>query len=255
MTDASAFAAQPSTSFMSVNTAVVQELEREILPAKQAAYLAMSEEEHLAVLDKLRTDVRQPAGHLPTQDELYLAQQLSDMLGFEVCAELDNQRLNQTIGTMAALPHLRRSPTDTLVQHMEYREAGLANNRGAFGWFTEMGQLTPAMKQAEQYYVAVQAQFVPEWNQNFKQLKIWYKFRKMLVINPAEEKAVVAVVGDLGPARWLQYQFGGSPEVVREANIWSMKTQGKVLLLFINDPDNRVSLGSISLRYQDLLHR
>src|SRR5258708_1347700 len=184
MTDASAFSAQPSTSFISVNTSVVQELEREIPKAKQSAYLELSEEEHKAVLEKLCTVVKQPAGHLPAQEELYLEQQLSDTFGFEISAELDGQRLNHSIGMMAALPHLKRFQTDTLAQHDQYREAGLAVCRGAFGWFTEMGQNTPETKQREEYYVVVQAQFVPTWSQNHAQLKEWYKFHKMLVINP-----------------------------------------------------------------------
>src|SRR5258708_10758316 len=151
MTDVSAFSAQPSTSFMSVNTSVVQELEKEIPKSKQSVYLELSEEEHKTVLEKLCAVVKLPAGHLPAQEELYLEQQLTDTLGFEVSAELDGQRLNQSIGTMAALPHLRRFPTDTLAQHEQYREAGLAACRGALGWFTEMGQMTPEMKLKEQY--------------------------------------------------------------------------------------------------------
>jgi hypothetical protein len=255
MTDASAFSAQPSTSFMSVNTAVVQELEREIPQSKQKPYLELSEEEHLAVIEKLCAVVKQPAGHLPVQDELYLEQQLTDTLGFEVSAELDDQRLNHSIGTMAALPHLRRFPTDTLAQHEDYREAGLSQYRSAFGWFTELGQMTPETKLREQYYVAVQAQFVPTWHENYRQLKEWYKFHKMVVINPMEQKAVVAVIGDLGPAHWMQYQFGGSPAVIRDADIWSLKSKGKVFLLFVNDPSDAISPGPISLRYEDLLRR
>jgi len=111
------------------------------------------------------------------------------------------------------------------------------------------------MKRNEQYYVSVQAQFVPQWPKEHTQLKNWYKFRKMLIINPMEEKAVVAAVGDLGPAHWMQYQFGGSPEVIREANIWSLKSKGKILTLFINDTNNTIPLGPISLKYQDLLKR
>lgn len=255
MSDASLPNAQPATSFMSVNMAVAEELKKEIPQSKQSAYLELSQEEHVAVLEKLRTVVKQPAGHLPAQEELYMEQQLTDMLGFEVMAELEGQRLNHSIGTMAALPHVRRFPTDSLDQHSFYHEAGLAKYRSAFGWFTELGQVTDQMKRNEQYFVAVQAPFVPSWHQGYGPLKEWYKFRKMLVINPVEAKAVVTVVGDFGPAQWMQYQFGASPEVVREANLWSMQSAGKVLLLFVNDVNNSIPLGSISLQYQDLQKR
>ena len=85
------------------------------------------------------------------------------------------------------------------------------------------------------------------WNSEHQTLKPWYKFRKMVVINPAERVAVVAVVGDAGPAAWVQKQFGGSPEVIREGKIWSPKSRGRVLLLFVDDPDDKIPLGPISL--------
>ena len=245
---------QTVASVLPVNAAVVQQLEQEIPSGRQSAYLEMSEEEHLEVLAKMRLMVQQPVGHLPAQEELYLEQQLTDMLGFEICAELEEQRLNHMIGVMSALPHLRRFPTDKLEQHEQYREAGLSPCRSAFGWFTKMGQLTNEVKQAEAYYVAVQAQFTPGWHEQFAQRKNWYKFRKMLVINPVESVAVVATIGDLGPAQWMQYQFGGSPEIIRDAKVWSLNTSGKVLMFFVNDPQNHIPLGVVSLNYQDLMH-
>jgi hypothetical protein len=69
----------------------------------------------------------------------------------------------------------------------------------------------------------------------------------MIVINPAERLAVVGVVGDAGPAMWVKKQFGGSPEVIREGKIWSPKSRGKVILLFVNDPEDKVPLGPINL--------
>jgi len=55
----------------------------------------------------------------------------------------------------------------------------MAPNRGAFGWFTENGQLTEKAVQQEKYYFAVQTLYLPDWNTNHKELKPWYKFRKM----------------------------------------------------------------------------
>jgi hypothetical protein len=216
---------------------------------------SISAEEHQEILDKLLSYVNSPAGHLERETELYLEQQLSDILGFEVRAELDGHRLNHSIGIMGSEQHLKRFPSDTLSDHDAYLEAGIAPARGAFGWFTENGQLTQTAIENEKYYFAVQLMYLPEWNENYQDLKPWYKYRKMLVINPAEQVAVVGVIGDAGPAAWVQKQFGGSPEVIREGKIWSPKSKGKVMLLFIDDPEDKVPLGPIDLDFASSLAR
>jgi hypothetical protein len=211
-------------------------------------FLALvSQEEHDEIMKKLESIVQMPPGHMEKETELYLEQQLSEILNFEVTAELEGQRLNHSIGIMGGEQHLYRFPGDNLGQHDAYQEAGIAPNRGAFGWFTENGELTEKAIAREKYYFAVQTLYLSNWNSEHQTLKPWYKFRKMVVINPAERMAVVAVVGDAGPAAWVQKQFGGSPEVIREAKIWSPKSRGRVLLLFVDDPDDKIPLGPISL--------
>ena len=207
----------------------------------------VSQEEHDEIMKKLESIVKMPPGQMEQETELYLEQQLSEILNFEVTAELEGQRLNHTIGIMGGEQHLYRFPGDNLAQHDAYQEAGIAPNRGAFGWFTEGGELTEKAIAREKYYFAVQTLYLENWNSEHQTLKPWYKFRKMVVINPAERVAVVAVVGDAGPAAWVQKQFGGSPEVIREGKIWSPKSRGRVLLLFVDDPDDKIPLGPISL--------
>jgi len=222
-------------------TEQVQELKRDILQT-----------EHQEILSKLSAYVNYPAGHLERETELYLEQQLSEMMGFDVRAELEGQRLNHSIGIMGAEQHLMRFPGDQLSDHDAYREAGMAANRGAFSWFTENGQLTEKSIQMEKYYFAVQLMYLPDWSSNYPHLKPWYKFRKMVVINPSEQVAVVGVIGDAGPAMWVQKQFGASPEVIREGKIWSQASKGKVMLLFIDDPHDKVPLGPINLDFHSL---
>ena len=207
----------------------------------------VSHEEHEEIMKKLESIVQMPPGHMEKETELYLEQQLSEILDFEVTAELDGQRLNHSIGIMGGEQHLMRFPGDTLEQHDAYQEAGIAPNRGAFGWFTEGGELTPRAIARERYYFSVQTMYLENWNTAHKTLKPWYKFRKMIAINPVERMAVVGVVGDAGPAAWVQKQFGGSPEVIREGKIWSPKSRGRVLLLFVDDPEDKIPLGPISL--------
>ena len=224
----------------STDNQVVDEKSRQVA-------LDILQQEHQEIMAKLSAYVNAPAGHLERETELYLEQQLSEMLGFKVRAELDGHRLNHSIGVMGAEQHLLRFPGDQLAEHDAYREAGIAPKRGAFGWFTENGQLTPDSILKEKYYVAVQLMYLPNWNQDHQELKPWYKFRKMIVINPAEQTAVVAVVADAGPAMWVKKQFGGSPEVIREGKVWSPKSKGKVLLFFVDDNENQIPLGPISL--------
>lgn len=204
-------------------------------------------EEHEEIMNKMAQMVKMPPGHLNREDELYLEQQISDMVGFEVTAELDGHRLNHSIGIMGGEQHLRRFPTDSLAQHDEYQQAGIAPNRGAFGWFTENGELTQQAIQREKYYFAVQTLYLPEWNQNHEELKPWYKYRKMIAINPADGMAAVGVVGDAGPAQWVGKQFGGSPEIIKDAKIWSKEARGRVILFFVDDPEDKVPLGIVDL--------
>ncbi len=210
----------------------------------------ISQEEHQEIMAKMASLTHLPAGHLDKTDELYLEQQLTDLLGFTVAAELADHRLNHSVGIMAARSHLMRSPTDTLASHAQYLEAGIAATRSAFGWFTDNGELTSKSLTREKYAISAQLFYLPTWHQDSTKLKQWYQYRKMIVINPNEEKAVVGVIADVGPALWMQHQFGGSPEIIREAMVWSPKTQGHVFLFFVDDPDDTIPLGPVDMRWQ-----
>jgi hypothetical protein len=209
--------------------------------------LDLSVTEYQEIIAKLNSYVNGPAGHLETESQLYLEQQLSLILGFDVRHELEGKKLNHSIGIMGAEQHLMRYPGDTLDKHDAYREAGIAPKRGAFSWFTEAGQLSEEAIMREKYYFAVQLMYLPNWNQDYPELKPWYKYRKMIMINPSEQVAVVGVVADAGPAAWVQKQFGGSPEVIREGKVWSNNTRGRVILLFVDDLDNKIPLGPIDI--------
>ena len=68
----------------------------------------------------------------------------------------------------------------------------------------------------------------------------------MLAINPETGAAVVAVIADAGPAKWTGKQFGGSPQVMHDLGFYPTKTKGKILLLFIDDPDDKIPLGPLN---------
>ena len=99
----------------------------------------------------------------------------------------------------------------------------------------------------EKYYIAVQTFLSPGFDQRFAEYRDFYKYRKMLVVNPQNGKAVVTDVGDAGPSPSTGKQLGGSPEVMQYLQRVDGAQKGPVLYFFINDPDNKVPLGPIDI--------
>ena len=205
----------------------------------------ISEEEYQSILQKIVQLLHLPAGQLEEDSELYLEQQLSDLLGFDITANLNNHRLLFSTGIMESAPHLKRSPTDCLEAHTNYHEAGINRNRSAFGWFGSNTELDQQAVNREKYYISIPLYFHSNWNLQHTELKSWYKFKKIVVINPAEKIAVVGVIGDIGPATYTRRQFAGSPELIHTGKIWSPQTSGRVLVLFVDDPEDKVALGPV----------
>lgn len=235
-----------------VDRVVQQALTQDSATYNSQAFLQISREEHQAVLTKMSEMlIKLPVGHAPKEEELYLEQQLTDMFGFEVVSQLEDHRLDHTLGVMAALPHLKRFPQDTLADHQQYPEAGLGQTRGGFGWFTIGGELTPLAIAREKYTFSVQVDLLSSRKSDYHSQMNWFGWKKMIMINPAEQRAVVGCVGDIGPRSWLQHQFGATPEVIRQGKVWSPRTNGKVFLFFLNDLDDQIPYGVIDLRYPE----
>jgi len=166
--------------------------------------------------------------------------------GIKLEAELEGHRLLDQYGWMGMEQHLKRYPGDSISQHDEMRVVGMASGLGAWRYFVDSkSKMTEKDRMREKYYVAVQTLYLPEWNEQYKRMKKWYVYRKVMVINPENGKAVVAVIGDAGPAKWTEKVFGGSPEVMEKLNLHEGRRKGKVVLLFIDDPDDLVSLGPV----------
>lgn len=202
----------------------------------------ISQEEVEDIVSKLAALVSLPPGQLDSESELYLEQQLSELLGFQVSSSLKGQRLLYNTGKVKALPHLKLHPTDTKDSH-EYPYAGISSKRSAFGWFLLDGKVSEQSESHEKYYCSLPLYFFPEWQGNHKELKKWFKYRKVVLINPFENRAVVCVVGDIGPNTQSRYQFGASPEAVVEGKFWSPRSNGKILVLFVEDTHDTVKLG------------
>lgn len=192
---------------------------------------------------------------LDVNDEEAIALLLSNYFGLNVKVELDGRRLNTQFGFIGTEQHLKRYPQEVLSEHFSNKHDyeifggfGMAYNRGAFGYFANSKQeLTDEAVVMEKYYLAVQTFLIPDWDRKWIVDKEWFKFRKMLVFNPENGKAVITVIGDAGPAKWTGKQFGGSPEVIHSLGLLETGKKNKVLVLFIDESDNQpVKLGPIT---------
>lgn len=196
--------------------------------------------------DELHAHLVTDSMNLTLPQEIIISKTIHDYWGINATPVLEGKRLNHSYAFMGYEQHLKRYPGDTVSQHDEFQEAGIAPARGAFGYFADSkAEMTEDLIEKEKYYVAVQTLYLSDWNSNWPELKEWYKHRKVVVINPENGKVVVACVADAGPARWTGKQFGGSPEVMEHLGLVTGKKKGKVILFFVSDPHNTVALGPV----------
>jgi hypothetical protein len=177
-------------------------------------------------------------------EEEVIAQALSKEFGIDLTAHLDGNRLNEIYGYMGAEQHLRRWAGDNLSQH-DMQRSGIAPLQGAFKNFDNAEQ--------EKYYVAVQLHELPTWNKNWSTLKPWYRYRKVFVFNPENQKGIIAVIGDAGPSKFTGKTFGGSPELMQHLNMVDGARKGKAIILFVDDPQNKIALGPVNSLNAQLL--
>jgi hypothetical protein len=191
--------------------------------------------------------VKKTLGGVGLYDENTITKKLSKALKVPVKAELDGIRLNATYGIMGYESHLTRFPGDNLSTHfhsdIEYRRfasAGMAGGPGAWGYITPSRQaLTTKDIEREKYYLVAQTFLSPNWGS--PGVKEWFRHRKMIVVNPVNGRVVVGVLEDAGPEVKTGSQFGGSPEIIEELDLFS--TGSNVLMYFVDDPKDQIPLG------------
>ena len=186
-------------------------------------------------------------GPLSYSEEKFLEQIFQNVFGIVSRASLESEHLNTTYGFIGAEQHLRRFPGDTLSYHGEGTalKEGMAPGLSAWGYIApSQKDMSEDLEEVEKWYAVVQTLYLPDWNTRQPYLKDWYKHRKVLIVNTRNGKAVVAAVADSGPAAWTGKQFGGSPEVMDYLGGEKYK-KGKVVVFFVDDPENKVSLGPV----------
>lgn len=202
--------------------------------------------------DLLPTEVRA----LDKDEEKNITDVLSKNFGFKITSELENIRLNRNYGLIGGEQHLYRYPGDNLYAHADnasdwamYGSSGIAPGLGAWGYFARSREeFTEIDKQRERYYLAIQTFLAPGFAENVGKYRDFFKYRKMLVINPKTGQAVVAVIGDAGPAEYTGKHLGGSPEVMEMVGLAGGSRKGPVLYFFIEDPKDEIPLGPVKVR-------
>lgn len=205
-----------------------------------------------ALQESLPNDVRP----LSTNEESEITNILSKNFGFQVTTSINGIRLNKNYGLIGGEQHLYRYPGDNLYAHADntldwakYGSAGIAPGLGAWGYFSPSQQdFKEIDKQKEKYYLAIQTFLTPGFAENVSKYRDFFKYRKMLVVNPKTGQSVVAVIGDAGPAAWTGKHLGGSPEVMDVLGLSTGPRKGPVLYFFIDDTEDRIPLGPIKIK-------
>ncbi len=192
---------------------------------------------------------------LDQTEESQISQILSRSFGLDVKPTLEGKRLNTTYGIIGKEQHLARFPGDSIDTHFDnttdsakFSSEGMAPGLSAWGYFAKsQTQMTTKDSDREKYYIAVQTFLSQDFSERFAQYRDFYKYRKMLVVNPTNGRAIVADIADAGPAPWTGKQLGGSAEVMSYLERVDGAGRGAVLYFFIDDPNNKVPLGPIDI--------
>ncbi|HZJ18289.1 MAG TPA: hypothetical protein VFD45_01555 [Patescibacteria group bacterium] len=191
---------------------------------------------------------------IPGEEKL-IEDYLSKVFSFKTSPELNGIRLNRSYGFIGKEQHLKRFPGDSIYGHFDsekeyiaYSREGVAPGLGAWGYFASSKQeMNEKDKLREKYYIAVPTFLAPGFNEHVGEYGLFFKYQKMLVINPENGKAIVTDIADAGPAEWTGKHLGGSPEVMDYLERVDGSQKGPVLYFFIDDTDDTIPLGSIAL--------
>lgn len=196
--------------------------------------------------------VPQDMRELTPAEETVLTNVLSRDFGIDAKVGINGIRLNRSYGLIGQEQHLARFPGDSMDLHFDspqdaalYAREGMAPGLGAWRYFANsQADMTPQDKLREKYYIAVPTFLAPGFNTHVAEYRDFFKYRKMIVVNPENGKAIIADIGDSGPAEFTGKHLGGSPEVM---TYLQRVDRTPVLYFFIDDPNNSIPLGPINL--------
>lgn len=204
----------------------------------------ISQDELFSILDKLHQIAQLPATTIEVETRLYLEQQLADILGFEVASTMDQQELPFNKVSVKSLPHIAFTPSSPKVP-VVVAEAGINSQRSWFGWEGTFSAESTAENQQE-YWIAFPFHSMST-DLPLKELKLLWKNKKVVLINPVDGVAVVAKIKDTFLDTTGKYHIGASPAVIREGMFWSPQNLGRCLLFFSTDQEKSIDCGSYYL--------
>jgi hypothetical protein len=228
-------------------------LSRDMVKKLTDARLAIPTNPQDYFIEELKAVISDQINNLTSQQEREIGFLIERITGIKARASLEGEKLNTSLGFIGAEQHLPRFPGDNVGNHDEYQKSGITPGLGAWGYFTQSQiKLSKEDVLKEKYYVAVQTLYLPDWEKRLPYLRDWYKHRKVIVVNPKNGQAVVAVIGDSGPAAWTGKQFGGSPEVMALLDLNKGMQKGQVIMFLVDDPENKVPLGPVDFQNSNL---
>lgn len=209
--------------------------------------------QRMFVINDIKPYLPDTVGPLIPMQEEKIASILSSYYGVTVVPEINGMRLNTTYGYIGLEQHLKRYPGDSIEDMVaqdpeaaQFAKNGLAPGLGSFGYFVKSkAELTQKDINREKYYIAVQSFMAPNFSERRREYMNFLRYRKMLLVNPQNGKAIVADIADSGPAVWTGKHLGGSPEVMHHLERVDGKSKGGVLYFFIVDPEDKIPLGPI----------
>ncbi|MBI2020362.1 hypothetical protein HYS94_02980 [Candidatus Daviesbacteria bacterium] len=213
-------------------------------------------DQNIILAEQLQKILPKEVRSLGPTEESEITNILSQNFGFKVTAQIEGIRLNRNYGLIGGEQHLYRYPGDHLYAHADntaewakYGSSGIAPGLGAWGYFApSKADFSEKDKIREKYYLAIQTFLAPGFAENVGKYRDFFKYRKMLVVNPKTGQAVVAVIGDAGPAWWTGKHLGGSPEVMDILGLATGPRKGEVLYFFIDDPNDPIPLGPVTVQ-------
>lgn len=233
------------------------------VPQDHTVKITAEEDKNKLLALELKDKVPTQMQGLSSLEEQQVTELLTQRFGVKVSAELEGVRLNRNYGMIGGEQHLYRYPGDSLEAHSRnaqdwamYGRSGIAPGLGAWGYFApSKSEFTKEDEERERWYVVAQTFLSPGFSENVAKYRDFFKYRKILVVNPETGQAVVGDMGDAGPGASTGKHFGGSPEVMHYVGLAQGPRKGAVLFFFIDDPENRVPLGPIKPTEQILARR
>lgn len=200
-------------------------------------------------LDGVGQIVSDHKANMTADQEAAMEQLIQQAYGIPAKAELEGIRLNATYGVMAGEQHLPLYPGDTLDNHTSdptRHLTGMVPGLPSWGYFApNKASVTQKDIERERYYIAAQTFLAPGWKQNVEKYYKWFKYRKMVMVNPATGSAVVVVIGDAGPSPRLDRKWGGSNEVMHYLDLGRSR-KGGIYGFFVDDPEDKIPLGPLT---------